>query len=306
VPPRERTALWRESMHVLFGGLRTDFYGDAVCAGRLVASDLGPLPIARLEASRHSVYREAGRPGDSHPGYLKIVAPFEGEAWVYQHDRRAVARPGEWVAYDTTEPYVVENPVHVDHLVLMVPREVIAHAQLGVHTFMARTLSARGVSRLALDAMRSAHTELPHLVPHLAQSTASMVSELVRLSLLQLGGECSPLDRRLALRDRALRYIEQRLGDPSLSVGRISVDLGCSKRVLHEAFEGHEDSLSAHILRRRIEACARDFDNPQLVSRPIHELAMDHGFSNASHFSRAFRQQMGMSPRAYRQRRAIG
>ena len=305
VPPAERTALWRESMHEAFGGLRTEFPGDAVFAGRLVSSELGALPIARLQAGRHRVLREARPRRASDPGHLKILAPFEGEAWVYQHQRKALARPGEWVAYDTNEAYVVDNPAPVDHLVLMVPRQLLEDSALDVRDFMARTLSAHGVSRVALETMRSAQRELPHLLPHLAQNTADMVSELVRLSLLQLRAADSGLmSPRTALRERVLRHVEQRLGDAALSVGRIAADLGCSKRALHEAFHGEEDTLAAHILRRRIEACARDLANPLWRSRPVVEVALGRGFANASHFSRAFRLQMGMSPSEYRRRHA--
>ena len=199
VPPAERTDLWRETMRLNWG-LSTDFFGDSACTGRLASQQLGQLPISRLTASRHRVVREARAPGLSEPAYLKILAPFEGEAWVHQHQRRALARPGEWVVYDTSEPYVVENPTAVDHLVLMVPRELMQGGPLDMQAFMARTLGAQGVSRVALEAMRAAHGELAHLRPHLAQRTAELMSELIRLSLLQLSGAPSGLDQRAALR----------------------------------------------------------------------------------------------------------
>jgi hypothetical protein len=142
VPPAERVALWRDSMHDYFGGLRTEFYGDAVFAGTLVTSRFGALPIARLDAGRHRVLRDARNRDMSDPGYLKILAPFEGEAWVYQHNRKAQATPGEWVIYDTTEPYVVENPSRVDHLVFMVPRGLLEDAKLAVPSFMAHSACA--------------------------------------------------------------------------------------------------------------------------------------------------------------------
>jgi AraC-like DNA-binding protein len=288
-------------MYEYFGGLRTEFFGDPVFNGSLATSQFGELPIARLEASRHRVVRESPPFGSSDPGYLKILAPFGGEAWVYQHNRKARARPGEWVVYDMSSPYVVENPAHVDHLVLMVPRRLLEDAKLAVPNLMAQTLSPQGISRIALEGMRSAYFELSHIPPHLAHSAGDALGRLIKLSLLQLSGQESFSSGRLALRERVLRYVEQRLGDPALSVARIATDLGCSKRSLHAAFSEAEEGLGHHITTRRIEACAQALADPLQAPRPINEIAQAHGIVNASHFSRAFRARMGLTPRAYRE-----
>jgi AraC-like DNA-binding protein len=302
VPPTERTTLWRTSMHDSFGGLRTEFYGDAVFSGTLVTSRFGELPIARLDAGRHRVVRDARNRDTADPGDLKILAPFAGEAWVYQHNRKALARPGAWVVYDTAEPYAVENPHHVDHLVMMVPRRWLEDAKLNVQDFMAHSLGPHGISRMALESMRSAYFELSHMPPHLAHSAAQALGQLIRLSLLQLSGAHGTRGGPLALRERVQRYVAQHLGDPALSVSRIASDLGCSKRLLHAAFSDAEESLRDYITTQRIAACARTLADPQAAARSISEIASEHGVVNASHFSRAFRERMGVSPREHRER----
>jgi len=62
----------------------------------------------------------------SEVGYLKIVAPYVGCAGVEQKGREAWVTPDQWSIYDTTDSYAVANPVRVEHLFVMLPRERLA------------------------------------------------------------------------------------------------------------------------------------------------------------------------------------
>ncbi len=53
-----------------------------------------------------------------------------------------------------------------------------------------------------------------------------------------------------------------------------------------------------HIWRRRLEQCAKDLCDPRRAGERIAEIAFRWGFGDASHFSRAFRQQFGCAPGA--------
>ena len=51
------------------------------------------------------------------------------------------------------------------------------------------------------------------------------------------------------------------LGDASLSVDAIALALNCSRRQLYNAFAEEPDGVAGYILRRRVEACRRAFDD---------------------------------------------
>jgi AraC-like DNA-binding protein len=100
---------------------------------------------------------------------------------------------------------------------------------------------------------------------------------------------------------RALAFIADHLGDPLLSVARIAQALGLSEGHLHEIFSGAgQTTVSNHIREQRLLGARRDLADPSMIHLPVTEIAMKWGFSEASSFSRAFRNAYRTSPRAFR------
>lgn len=62
-------------------------------------------------------------------------------------------------------------------------------------------------------------------------------------------------------------------------------------------FEGNVEGFAEWSNRSHAERWSRE---PCHAGRSITEIAFSYGFSNASHFSRAFKLQFGMRPKAYR------
>jgi AraC-like DNA-binding protein len=58
--------------------------------------------------------------------------------------------------------------------------------------------------------------------------------------------------------------------------------------------------MSAYILRRRVEECARQMSDPNWSGHTLTEIAFSWGFNSAAHFTRSFREQFGSAPRDYR------
>jgi AraC family transcriptional regulator, positive regulator of tynA and feaB len=74
-----------------------------------------------------------------------------------------------------------------------------------------------------------------------------------------------------------------------------------SRRYINKLFEAEQTSLGRYIWRRRLERCAAKLRDPAFAHVDISVIALEHGFNDLSHFSRAFRIQFGAAPRAYRQ-----
>ena len=301
VAPRDRAPQWSEWIFQHFGGLRSELYGDTEFDGHIAASHAGDVILTRLEANRHRVLRSADMARNADVAYLKIVAPWQGSASVQQQGREACARDGAWVIYDTTASYEIANPERCDHLIVMVPKAQVAAPGLPLQDLMARRVGgASGISRVALETMRSTYQELPNMSEAAARGAGELIMQLVRLSLMELVGQQTAMTQREALKDRIRAFVATHLRDPGLSIDGIAHALNCSKRHLHNAFSEEDDSLTEYILRQRLAACMRAMQDPANAHRAITDIAMSSGFGNLSHFSRVFRQQTGGSPSEFR------
>jgi len=101
--------------------------------------------------------------------------------------------------------------------------------------------------------------------------------------------------------DAALAWYSEHLaGNPSLP--EVAKAVHSSASHLRRLFQrAHRQSPQAMFARLRFQrACELMADS----SRRLDAVATDCGFSSASAFSRAFRAEIGLSPRAWRQRRA--
>ena len=299
--PRDRAPLWCEWVGKQFGGLHSDLYGDTDFDGHLSTAKAGDVILTRLEANRHRVVRTMDMVRASDEGYLKIVAPLRGRAGVEQLGRQAWVSPGAWTIYDTTADYLIANPERVEHLIVMVPKAQLAGQGLRLDTLMARPVGgATGIARVALTTMRSTFEELPNMSADAARGAGELVTQLVRLSLIELAGQHTPLTQREALKDRIRHHVALHLRDPDFSVDQIATALNCSKRHLYNAFADEPDTLASYIQHLRLDACLRALQQVGPAARPITDIALHWGFNNLSHFSRVFRERTGQSPSEFR------
>ncbi|HEU5008331.1 MAG TPA: helix-turn-helix transcriptional regulator [Jatrophihabitantaceae bacterium] len=94
--------------------------------------------------------------------------------------------------------------------------------------------------------------------------------------------------------------IFERATDPKLTPTAIAEELNISLRQLYRAFDDAE-SPAALIRRRRLEHAAEVLASRRTIGN-VESVAQECGFASAEYFSRAFRREFGLSPRAYRSR----
>lgn len=118
---------------------------------------------------------------------------------------------------------------------------------------------------------------------------------LLRTAVRRPGTDIEQME---AIRSRTDTLIFEQAVDPLLTPASVAAQLNVSLRQLYRAFSGSE-SPAARIRRRRLEIAAE-----LLVARApsvqVERVALECGFVSAEYFSRAFRREYGMSPRAYR------
>lgn len=134
----------------------------------------------------------------------------------------------------------------------------------------------------------------------LAQSLAEMTLTLSREPVASASEAC-PTTTQAALLSRISQTIERRLADPGLTPARVAHLEGISERYLQKLFESIGDNFTHYLRERRLQRSWADLANPAEAHHSVSEIAFRCGFSDAAHFSRAFRDKFGLSPRAFRQ-----
>ena len=81
-----------------------------------------------------------------------------------------------------------------------------------------------------------------------------------------------------------------------MSVATVAARRGVTQRYVHKLFEAEVAAFSEFVLVRRLEFARRLLADRRLLSRSITSIAFDAGFSDLSHFNRAFRRRFNATP----------
>ena len=143
-------------------------------------------------------------------------------------------------------------------------------------------------TQLTNDNLRPVELALPEFL------LASLMSDAPARAL---GGAAG---MRAALLERIFQTIEMRLSDPDLNYQQVASEHGISPRYLQKLFESIDDSFGHYVKLRRLERCRLDLISPLHSQKSISDILFQWGFNDSASFSRAFREQYGISPREYR------
>ena len=296
VPSPERSAFWRNAFRELF-----DVESEATPLGgrtldkTLERHDIGGLAVVALRGNSQQVLvRDWARAKTVH----LLLAQTSG-AFIETDGTRQALEPGCAYLVNTRGPVLIQTPDRFEHLALFFP---LASSD-ATRSFIAR----RDASSLRLGGATGATlaSSLIALLGNASEIAAAATPMLGRAivglfhaALAETLGVRDHSSRRLETyhRERILKHAQAGLGDPDLSIDSIAAAVGLSTRRVHQLFAGSDMTLMRWVWSERLAQCrARLFDAESDKVR-IGELAYEWGFSDAAHFSRAFRQRYGTSP----------
>lgn len=264
----------------------------------ILSEEVGDARFADLTVSPHTVRRtrlHIGRGGE----HVLVGVQLEGRSVVRQDGREAVLLPGDFAIYDSTRPYELHFPTPMRQRILRLPREAVTHKIASPERLTALAVSGMaGIGALFRNVLDSGFSAADQLGQTGAQVIVDTLTDLLAAAMaVGRAGERAPA---AITRHRMLRYIEANLADPGLSVGSIAAALGVSTRYAHLLLRSEDTTLSRFVWRRRLERCAEALADPAQAEASITQIAFTWGFSDAAHFSRAFKGTYGSSPREFR------
>lgn len=302
VAPRDRFAVWRDSIRCVFEVEVDRRDREAGFRAEIEACILGDIALAHTRTQAQSWARTPeiiARDGMDH----FMIQIYEEGCMAFSHrgQDRVFAQNG-LIVFDLAQDM---RSVSSDmaNLSLLLPRALIEPHLTSVADRHMQVLSieANPMARLLFDHMRTLQAVAGDMT--LAQAgeasaaTTALVTACLNGSKPEPGAGESGI--AFALLVRARQRIEENLADPDLSPGRVARLAGVSRTRLYEMFEPF-GGVQAYIRERRLRLAMRMVVDQRFALRPISSIAAACGFSNDSAFSRAFRSRFGITAREMR------
>jgi AraC-like DNA-binding protein len=277
--------------------LRFGFWSDVVCrtftmldcrtadrAGfraRLCSRSIAGISVARVDATPSGVVRTADLIRSNHDDAHIVMLQISGTTRVRQGEASRIMSPGELDVVQADRPYVLDFPRLFSQYVIKLP-----HAAQPAGSLISPT-AARLVRSLARDLLD------PDVEPDgiCDEVTAHAMQELLCGCCQEQGLSRQTPD----LYSKAIAIIRDKLFEPLLGRDRIARELGVSVRTLARAFAMHGTTFDRWLWNCRLEAAYEALLSSR-VSASITEVAVQHGFSDSSHFTRRFKTRFGVTP----------
>lgn len=195
---------------------------------------------------------------------------------------------------------VKDYPVPSEFLTLRIPRRYLNGIAGNPEDMLARPIPADTEAlRLLVDYICSTLKNRQLTSPELRGLFTTYIHDLVALAVgATRDAENIAYGRgmRAARLQAAKAFIARNIRRADLSANTVAIHLGVSPRYVHLLFEAEGLSCNKFIIEQRLVRAYEMLSKSHRSDRTITAIAFAAGFSDLSHFNRAFRGRFGMTP----------
>jgi AraC family transcriptional activator of tynA and feaB len=305
--PWRRVRQWQECVSRIYPVVDITPVERDAFKGRIDWRQISNLQISDLESVGQRVVRTERHVRAAVEDLLQINFQIAGEGAVEQCGRTAMTRPGEFAIYHSMRPYEMRFGGLFRQISIEMPSDLLRRGFGSFEACVSTTIcGTSGPGRFVFDFVRSlAEEELPFE----AQLASRLQSHFIDLLVTALAAvRTGEAPRRSVVGARTLanikRHIADNLWDPELSPQSVAEAENISLRYLYLLFQHEEQPIARWIQNCRLDRCKAELESRSQCGRTVSDIAFAWGFSDSTHFSRAFRRRFGISPRECR--RAVG
>lgn len=304
IPARERFDYWHEIVCRNLVDLDYRMVGEGQFDASFHCTPINGLDLCRIKASPHVAQRSTEGISRADNSMLVFNFVLSGSLIAEQDGRSAHLKIGDGALCDATRPYKLSSHEAFELACIRVPREQCVGRIPHLNRLSACNLSERGeIAPMVFGYVSHLIDRAPNLTSRAAGLKISQnFKDLLLAMLAELADSLPPPlteYRSLALM-RIKEMVERNVHDPDLTPATVAAELKLSARYINQLLEAEGTSLSRYIWSRRLDRCAEQLRDPALRARGVSQIAMDNGFNDLSHFSKAFRLKFGLAPRDYR------
>jgi AraC-like DNA-binding protein len=298
LPPLERYENWRESISVLFESEWTPSRPGELFEARVAAAHLGQLLIGEAFSRAQAMNRTPAmikRDGLDH--FLLQVYLLGGTSGRWGAQRCSALEIGDVLLLDLAQP-VVSRTQDFRCLTLAVPRAMMAARLAAPERYHGCRLPRDSVlGRVLGEHLRTLWQVTGRAGAVDARAMACGLVDLVGAYFrdASVGEIESQPSVALSLRETIRGYIDKHLHRADLSPEELANCFRISRSYLFALFKPL-GGVSGYIRQRRLARAHAMLSRP-LQGRRVTDVSLMVGFNNAAHFSRAFRERFGVTPR---------
>jgi AraC-like DNA-binding protein len=291
---------WRWTAKQICGDSRFQFPKAHSFHGSIERRSLGGLEFTRFSSSPVSFAKFPVVSARAEDRGCIIITQLEGVRSYCQDDATAVLKPGDTTLVDSGHPWRSECRGDCARLYLRIPHwRVQDHLRLNCPPVLPHISGLSGSGATLFHLAASSYEEAEAMSAEEAAATVEAYLDVLAGCFVpdpvSIGPACYAEHQA-----RIEQFIETHLAEPSLNPSQIAEAVGVSVRHLHRIFLSKGHTVAGWIRERRLERCRRDLLNPRLSERNITEIAFFWGFCDSAHFSKSFKKEFGLSPRAFR------
>lgn len=305
-PKAQQFSYWREVLCEEFTALNPVPESTDGFDSKVLVKAFMDVRIADVTSRAQAVYRGAQEIRRVPNEFFFANLQLAGECLVRQDGREVLIKPGDFYVVDTTRQY---DLIFTDWQILCIrlPRHLlIPLLKTPTQATAVRVCPVGGMGAITASFMRSLLEAPEELSP---ASQHALTSSLTNLLAVTLGASVDGTERsrdtvRAEMAEAIVRYVKDRVADPSLSAESAAAHFHISPRYLYKLLESSGATFGRMVLESRLDRCAADLASGAGRHGSISEIAYRWGFNNNAHFCRVFRERFGVPASEYRASRA--
>lgn len=291
-----RNEYWNEVICRHFIPSRCSIDVSSPSIGTYRGHTLGPLTAAQGRAPSRSWTRtqEIVRRAPDHD--FLLIGIGQGQARMEQGGRQTLLNEGDIALYDAGRPFVHEFSEGASYA-LRIPRSLMTSRFGAAESLINHKLCEKqAMAGLLLQMMHGACGSMWSTTEAAKTRFASAILDALAAAM-EVQAEDQGV-RQIGLENglygKALRYIDAHYEDADITSDDIADGLHVSRRTLSRAFARQDTTLMQQLWRKRLEVSYMLLAEGKVCQ--INQAAYQCGFTDLSHYCRAFKTMYSVSP----------
>jgi AraC-like DNA-binding protein len=303
--PNQRLKHWREMFCSTFIECDIDSMDGEAFSASIRYDRYGGVGVGSIDATRRRIVTTPSQ-AIRNPEGIMLDIVWSGRYRYEAPGKTIELLPGDAVFAPNNVSDVMTALEPAELRAVHIPAQYVEHVFGDVCGMSGRVLRhEQPESRLLTAYLQAVHQTAGLNDPKTREIIGQQIVDLVVTAVGRTHEEA------IAMAERGLRAarfklatdeIRRHLAEPMLNGRRVAAKLGLSERYIQRLFEEKGLTVSQYILDERLKVAHRSLAEPGQDHRHIADIAFSIGFSDITHFNRAFKRRYGDTPSSFRRR----